>query len=116
MRAANRDDLRSFSYGSTSASSFSGARSIAVHDPQKAIGIDLVLEFSQEAVGRQHEAIGALGADVARVEHLAGRVDRRLHERRRQLVLAQQGLERRLARDEGLDDAGFDGEDGVGPC
>ena len=89
-------------------------RPIAIDDPQEAIRVDLVFELSQQPVDGQHETVGPFGAQVARVENRARRLDRRLDERRRKLMPPQDRLEGRLPGNHGLDGLGLDGKDDVG--
>ena len=89
-------------------------RAIAVDDAEEAIGVDLVFELAQQAVDREDETVRAFGAKLAQVEHRARRFDRRLHERRRQLVLREERVERRLPGHDGLNGLGLDRKDDIG--
>ena len=68
----------------------------------------------QQAVDGEHEAVGPFRAQLARVEHGARRLDRRLHERRRKLVLPENRLERRLLWNDRLNRLSLDRQDDVG--
>ena len=75
-----------------------GAAAVAADDPQELVGVDLVLELAEKAVERQHQPVGAVGAQPARIEDRRRRLHRRVHEIGRQLVLPQQAVERGVAR------------------
>ena len=58
----------SFSNGSDLGVERLGASAVAVDDAQEAVGVDLVLELAQEAVERQHQPVGTIGAQLAGIE------------------------------------------------
>ena len=81
-----------------------GLRVIAGEDLKEPVGVDLVLELLQEPVDCPHQSIRLILAKLAKVEHRSRRVNGRLHEVRRKVVIAQQAIERGVRRHERIDD------------
>src|SRR5687768_12835765 len=78
-----------------------GALVVGVEDAEEIVGVDLVLELTQDAVERSHELVRTVRAQVARIEDARCRLHRRLDKVHGQLVLAQETAERRIARHTG---------------
>ena len=80
-----------------------GASAVAVDDAQEAVGVDLVLELTQEAVERQHQPVGTIGTQLAGIENRRGRPHRGVHQVGGQPVLAEDAVEGSVARHPRLD-------------
>ena len=78
-------------------------RAIGIHDAQKPIGVDLILELAQQAVEGSHEPVRPVGTQLARVEHVARGADRLGYESFLELMGAKKAVERGVTGD-GRDD------------
>ena len=83
-------------------------RAIAEYHAQELAVVDLVPELPEQAVEPARELERAIGLQAARIEHRPHGGRERRHEDRIDLIVAQQGLERRRGRHAALDRGGVE--------
>ena len=80
-----------------------GAIKVGIDDAKQTVRVDLVVELAQGAVNRANQPIGAIGAEVARIENVPRGRHRCPHEVGGEIVRAQQAVERGITRNARVD-------------
>ena len=71
---------------------------IGIEDAEKVVGIDLVLELAKHTVERSNQPVRSFGSKVPRIEDTPGGAHGGVDELDGELMLPQETVERRIAR------------------